>query len=92
MKQTYTTETITRTVTLNSLLSVHKCRYTSPHVMWSAQEVQIIASCTSKVWIKFQIPPQYILYVETHIVHLLAIRPSEGDVKPGGPLGTYRQE
>ena len=27
-----------------------------------------------------------------HIVLLIAIRPSDGDVKPGGPLGAYRQE
>ena len=27
-----------------------------------------------------------------HIVLLIAIRPSDGDVKPGGPLGTFRDE
>ena len=26
------------------------------------------------------------------IVMLIAIRPSDGDVKPGGPLGAFRQE
>ena len=32
-------KTITHTVTLISLLSAHKYRYTSPHEMWSAQEM-----------------------------------------------------
>ena len=27
-----------------------------------------------------------------HIVLLIAIRPSDGDVKPGGPLGAFREE
>ena len=27
-----------------------------------------------------------------HIVLLIAIRPSDGDVKPGGPLGAFRKE
>ena len=27
-----------------------------------------------------------------HIVLLIAIRPSDGDVKPGGPLGDFREE
>ena len=27
-----------------------------------------------------------------HIVLLIAIRPSDGDVKPGGPLGSFREE
>ena len=27
-----------------------------------------------------------------HIVLLIAIRPSDGDVKPGGPLGGFREE
>ena len=36
---TYTTETVIHTVILTSLLSVHKYRYTSPHVTWFAQEV-----------------------------------------------------
>ena len=27
-----------------------------------------------------------------HIILLIAIRPSDGDVKPGGPLGAYREE
>ena len=27
-----------------------------------------------------------------HIVLLIVIRPSDGDVKPGGPLGTFREE
>ena len=26
-----------------------------------------------------------------HIVLLIAIRPSDGDVKPGGPLGAFRE-
>ena len=27
-----------------------------------------------------------------HIILLIAIRPSDGDVKPGGPLGAFREE
>ena len=27
-----------------------------------------------------------------HIILSIAIRPSDGDVKPGGPLGTFREE
>ena len=27
-----------------------------------------------------------------HIVLFIAIRPSDGDVKPGGPLGAFREE
>ena len=27
-----------------------------------------------------------------HIILLIAIRPSDGDIKPGGPLGAYREE
>ena len=27
-----------------------------------------------------------------HIVLVIAIRPSDGDVKPGGPLGAFREE
>ena len=32
------------------------------------------------------------MYVEKAIVLLIAIRPSDGDVKPGGPLGAFREE
>ena len=35
-------------------------------------------------WIKFQTLPLIVL--------LIAIRPSDGDVKPGGPLGAFREE
>jgi len=31
-------------------------------------------------------------YVEKLYVILIVIRPSDGDVKPGGPLGAFRQE
>ena len=27
-----------------------------------------------------------------HVVLLIAIRPSDGDVKPGGPLGAFRED
>ena len=30
--------------------------------------------------------------LRTHIVLLIAIRPSDGDVKPGGPPGSFREE
>ena len=40
--------------------------------------------CTSQAW----------TYVEKvrYIILLIAIRPSDGDVKPGGPLGAFREE
>ena len=49
--------------------------------------------CTSQAWIKFQTLPQYI-YVEKvyNSLLLIAIRPSDGDVKPGGPLGAFLEE
>ena len=31
-------------------------------------------------------------HVLRHIVLLIAIRPSDGDIKPGGPLGVFREE
>ena len=30
--------------------------------------------------------------LKRHIVLLIEIRPSDGDVKPGGPLGAFREE
>ena len=36
--------------------------------------------------------PVYSMYVEKFIILLIAIRPSDGDVKPGGPLGAFREE
>ena len=47
--------------------------------------------CTSQAWIKFQTLPQYVM-LRRHTVLLIAIRPSDGDVKPGGPLGAFREE
>ena len=47
-------------------------------------------NCTSQAWIKFQTLPQYML--RRHVVLLIEIRPSDGDVKPGGPLGAFREE
>ena len=32
------------------------------------------------------------MYVRRHRVLLIEIRPSDGDVKPGGPLGAFRDE
>ena len=41
----------------------------------------------------FQIPnPSAVRMLRRHIVLLIAIRPSDGDVKPGGPLGAFREE
>ena len=34
----------------------------------------------------------YIYMLRRHIVLLIVIRPSDGDVKPGGPLGAFRVE
>ena len=43
--------------------------------------------------VHFLIARLYIsMYVEKDIILLIAIRPSDGDVKPGGPLGTFREE
>ena len=39
---------------------------------------------TSQAWIK--------IMLRRHIVLLIAIRPSDGDVKLGGPLGAFREE
>ena len=40
-----------------------------------------------------QIPnPSAIQMLRRHIVLLIAIRPSDGDVKPGGLLGAFREE
>ena len=47
--------------------------------------------CTSQAWIKFQTLPQCLM-LRRHIVLLIAIRPSNGEVKPGGPLGAFREE
>ena len=33
-----------------------------------------------------------ICMLRRHIVLLIAIRPSDGDVKPGSPLGAFREE
>ena len=51
----------------------------------------LIARCTSQAWIKFQTLPQYYM-LRSHVVLLIAIRPSDGDVKPGGPLAAFREE
>ena len=45
----------------------------------------------SQAWIKFQTLPQYICW-EGIIILLIAIRPSDGDVKPGGPHAAFREE
>ena len=47
---------------------------------------------TSHAWIKLQTLPQYVCMFRKHIVLLIAIRPSDGDDKPGGPLGAFREE
>ena len=36
--------------------------------------------------------PSAVCMLRRHIVLLIAIRPSDGDVKPGGPLGAFREE
>ena len=36
--------------------------------------------------------PSAVYMLRRHIVLLIAIRPSDGDVKPGGPLGAFREE
>ena len=36
--------------------------------------------------------PSTVCMLIRHIVLLIAIRPSDGDVKPGGPLGAFREE
>ena len=36
--------------------------------------------------------PSAVCMLRRHIVLLIAIRPSDGDVKPGGPLGPFREE
>ena len=48
----------------------------------------LIARLYIKAWNKFQTLPQYIYWE----VLLIAIRPSVGDIKPGGPLGAFREE
>ena len=40
-----------------------------------------------------KIPNSSAVYkLRRHIILLIAIRPSDGDVKPGGPLGAFRDE
>ena len=46
--------------------------------------------CTSQAWIKFQTLPQYML--RRHIILLITIHPSDGDLNPGGPLGVFREQ
>ena len=36
--------------------------------------------------------PSAVCMLRRHIVLLIAIHPSDGDVKPGGPLGAFREE
>ena len=36
--------------------------------------------------------PSAVYMLRRHIILLIAIRPSDGDVKPGGPLGAFRGE
>ena len=36
--------------------------------------------------------PSAVYMLRRHIVLLIAIRPSDGDVKPGGPLGAFQEE
>ena len=36
--------------------------------------------------------PSAVCMLRRHIVLLIVIRPSDGDVKPGGPLGALREE
>ena len=36
--------------------------------------------------------PSAVCMLRRHIILLIAIRPSDGDVKPGGPLGAFREE
>ena len=36
--------------------------------------------------------PSVVHMLRRHIVLLIPIRPSDGDVKPGGPLGAFREE
>ena len=45
---------------------------------------------TSNAWIKFQTLPQYVCWEGMQL--LIAICPSDGDVKTGGPLGVFREE
>ena len=49
-----------------------------------------IRKCTTQAWIKFQ--TLAVCMLRRHIVLLIAIRPSDGDVKPGGSLGAFREE
>ena len=48
----------------------------------------LIARLYITAWIKFQTLP----HMRRHIVLLIALRPSDGDVKPVGPLGAFREE
>ena len=47
--------------------------------------------CTSHARIKLQ-NPSAVCMLRRHIVLLIAIRPSDGDVMPSGPLGAFREE
>ena len=57
--------------------------------MYNFWSLDCASNC--KAWIKIS-NPTAVHMLRRHIILLIAIRLSDGDVKPGGPLGVYRQE